>query len=137
MSIDNHPEFNVGTNNRGKSLIDLDNYRNDSFSIYEYSLKEVMDDVILVEYVDTPDGRDVMRNGILIPTSQIKYVWRIAQVHLAGPNCKQAKVGDKVCFPSDKGIPVANMNIIDKDGEKKCIKNACFLSEARIFGIIV
>ena len=123
------------TNNRGRSIIDLDTYRNDAFSVHGYALENLLEDVILVEYKDTADGRDVLRNGIVIPTAHVKHTWRIAYVHLAGTNCKTVKVGDHVCFPSDKGIPVSGVTILDPDKKEVYLKNACFLSEGRIFGV--
>ena len=126
---------NPSTNNRGRSLIDLDNYKRDAFDIHGFALRQVLDDVILVEYVDTNDCRDVMRNGIVLPSAHINHIWRIAVVHLAGPNCKLVKIGDHVCFPSDKGLPVSGINIVNENGNKIQLKAACFLSESRIFGV--
>ena len=33
-------------------LIDLDSYRNDNFTLFGYKLNQVLDDVLLIQYVD-------------------------------------------------------------------------------------
>jgi co-chaperonin GroES (HSP10) len=67
-----------------------------------------------------------MRNGIILPNQVVDHrAWRVAKVTLAGPACKQVKVGDIVIFPGDRGL-----QSIQKNG-----KMLVFLSEDRIFGI--
>ena len=131
---DKDSPINAATNNRGRSLINLDTYKNEGFNISGYALETVVDDVILVEYVDTADGREVLRNGIIRPVAHVNMMWRIAVVHLVGSGCKQVKPGDFVCFPGDKGLNAVDVDVI-KGGTVKHVKNACFLSESRIFGI--
>tara|TARA_Y100000310_G_C20481696_1_gene714992 strand:+ start:405 stop:917 length:513 start_codon:yes stop_codon:yes gene_type:complete len=119
-------------NSNDKGLIDLKSYENDSFSIFGYSLTNIFDDILLAQYVDlSDDGEAINRNGVLIPINQVQKAWRIGQVLSAGPNCQQVKVGDYICFPNDKGIPVSNL---DLDGFGT-VKNGIFLNEQRIFGI--
>ena len=67
-----------------------------------------------------------MRNGIILPNQVIdNRAWRVAKVKLAGPACKQVKIGDVIIFPGDRGL-----QSIQKNG-----KMLVFLSEERIFGI--
>lgn len=116
-----------------RSLIDLDTYRNDSFSLYGYKLNKVLDDILLVQYVDlSGDGKSVVRNGIHIPLAQVQRTWRLARVILAGPLCKYAEPGDIVCFPDDKGIKVDNISIKGIEGSAR---DCVFLNEQRIFGV--
>lgn len=133
MPIDSRIEFpkvDIDTLKPTRSLIDLDNYRNDTFSIHDYTITDVFDDILLVQFVDiTSDGESIVRNGILIPVNQIQKAWRLGKVILAGPNCKYTKVGDTVCFPNDKGIPVSNLPVKDIG----VLKNALFLNEERLF----
>lgn len=93
----------------------------------DYEIVELLSNVISVEYVDvSPDGKSIMRNGIILPNQVIDHrAWRVAKVKLAGPDCKQVKVGDVVIFPGDRGL-----QSIQKNG-----KMLVFLSEDRIFGI--
>ena len=72
-----------------------------------------------------------MRNDILVPIDHTKAAWRIGQIILAGPDCKNVKVDDFVCFPNDKGIPVSNV-VVKGLGK---IKQSIFLDETRIFGV--
>ena len=116
-----------------KGTIQLDNYSGgENFNLFGYELTSVLDDIILVKYVDcTEDGSEIMKNGVLVPINASTFTWRIGEVLLAGPNCTLVKVGDHVCFPNDKGIAVSNLEI-EKFGK---VKNSCFLNEDRIFGV--
>lgn len=117
-----------------KSLIDLSELPKNSFNsvFYGFSLKTLLDDVLLVKFVDeTEDGTNIVRNGIVVPVNVDTKAWRIGEVILAGPNAKHTKVGDHVCFPNNLGIPVANITV-DNYGT---LKKGIFLNEQRIFGI--
>ena len=116
-----------------RNLINLDTYQNDSFSLYGYKLNKVLDDILLVQYVDlSADGKSVVRNGIHIPLAQVQKTWRLARVILNGPLCKYASPGDIVCFPDDKGIKVDNISVKGIDGS---VRDCVFLNEERIFGV--
>jgi hypothetical protein len=117
-----------------RSLIDLDSYQDtDTFSLHGYKLNRVMDDIVLVQYVDlAADGNSVIRNGIHIPLSQVRRTWRMARVILVGPKCNYTKPGDIVCFPDDKGIKVDNLSVTGFDSS---IRDCLFLNEDRFFGI--
>jgi len=93
----------------------------------DYEIVELLSNVISVEYVDvSSDGKSIMRNGIILPNQVIdNRAWRVAKVKLAGPACKQVKIGDVIIFPGDRGL-----QSIQKNG-----KMLVFLSEERIFGI--
>lgn len=93
----------------------------------DYEIVELLSNVISVEYVDvSSDGKSIMRNGIILPNQVIdNRAWRVARVKLAGPACKQVKIGDVIIFPGDRGL-----QSIQKNG-----KMLVFLSEERIFGI--
>tara|TARA_R100000808_G_scaffold15544_1_gene35832 strand:+ start:5961 stop:6443 length:483 start_codon:yes stop_codon:yes gene_type:complete len=114
-------------------LIDLDQYTNDTFTLLGYKLSKVLDNIILVQYVDLADetGDTVLRNGIAIPLAHVEKAWRIGKVILAGPTCKHVAVDDYVCFPSDKGIPCSNLDV---EGFG-ILRDSVFLDEARIFGV--
>jgi cellobiose-specific phosphotransferase system component IIB len=117
-----------------KSLIDLSELPKNSFNsvFYGYNLKAVLDDVLLVKYVDeAEDGSSIIRNSIVIPINADTKAWRIGEVILCGPTAKYVKKGDYVCFPNNLGVPVANLDI---DGYGN-LKKGLFLNEQRIFGI--
>jgi co-chaperonin GroES (HSP10) len=93
----------------------------------DYEIVELLSDIIAVEYADVAeDGKSLVRNGIILPNQVVdNRAWRVAKVTLAGPKCKQVKVGDIIMFPGDRGL-----QSIQKNG-----KMLIFLSEERIFGI--
>ena len=93
----------------------------------DYEIVEVLGNIITVKYLDqAPDGVSLVRNGIILPHSVVDHrAWRVGEVVIAGPGCKQLKSGDKVIFPGDKGLTGLSRN-----GQ-----TVVFLSEDRIFGI--
>jgi hypothetical protein len=118
-----------------KGTVKLDKYTSsENFNLFGYELTHVLDDILLVKYVDcTDDGSEIWKNGVLVPINVSTFTWRIGEVILAGNNCKLVKKGDYITFPNDKGIQVGNL--IVKDVGR--LPNACFLNEDRIFGICV
>jgi len=115
-----------------RSLIDLSSHSSGDFGLEDYELTFILDDIILVEYVDiSSDGDSITRNGLFVPTNALTKAWRKARVILTGPNVKHAKKGDIVVFPNNLGVTVSNMDI---EGYGK-IKKGVFLNESRIFGI--
>lgn len=117
-----------------KSLIDLsDPTQGFDSTLMGYSLSTLMEDVILVRYVDeNEDGTALMRNGIMIPLNADTKAWRIGEVLLKGTKTEYVEVGSHVMFPNNLGIPIQN---IDVEGVGK-VKKGLFLNEARIFGVV-
>jgi len=118
-----------------KSLIDLAELPKNSFNsvFYGYNLKSLLDDILLVKYVDeTEDGASIIRNGIVVPLNAETKAWRIGEVILCGPNAKIVKTGDHICFPNNLGIPIANIEVENYG----TLKKGLFLNEQRIFGIV-
>lgn len=117
-----------------KSVIDLEAHSEGNFGLDEFVFQSVLDDVILVEYVDAmgAEGGDAIKRGsIYIPTNTLKSAWRKAKVILAGPTVKYVKEGDIVVFPGNLGVTVANLAVEDHGTLTKGV----FLNENRIFGI--
>jgi hypothetical protein len=117
-----------------KSLIDLsDPTHGFDTTLMGFSLSTLMEDVILVRYVDeNEDGTALLRNGIMVPLNADTKAWRIGEVLLKGTKTEYVEVGCHVMFPNNLGIPINN---IDVDGIGK-VKKGIFLNEARIFGIV-
>jgi hypothetical protein len=114
--------------NLNKGLVELENYKNSDLNLEGWTLTKVLDDIMMVEYVDvSADGTQIKRGNIWVPINVVNFTWRIGKVHLAGPRCT-VNVGDYVIFPNDKGIKVSNLNDID---------NVVFISESRIFGVAI
>jgi co-chaperonin GroES (HSP10) len=93
----------------------------------DYEIVELLGDIIMCKYVDVADdGKSLMRNGIILPAQTVdQRAWRVGEVLLIGPNCKQVKKGQRVIFPGDRGL----------QGLKRNGQVVIFLSEDRIFGI--
>ena len=126
-----HAQANLEYNVKG--TVQLDKYASsENFNLFGYELTTVLDDIILVKYVDcNDDGTEILKNGVWVPINVNTYAWRLGEVVLAGPRCNLVKVGDVVCFPNDKGIQVGNLEV---EGQGK-LKNSCVLNEERIFGM--
>ena len=117
-----------------KSLIDFSELPKNTFdSVFlGHNLKQVLDDVILAVFIDESDnGKEIVRNGILVPINADTRAWRLGKVILAGPNVKYAKTNDVICFPNNMGVPISNIEV-DNYGT---VKKGIFINEQRIFGI--
>ena len=107
--------------------VQLEQYQGHSLELDGWNLTKVLDDILMVQYVDVnEDGTEIKRGSIWVPINTVHFVWRVGKVMLAGPNCKTVQEGDYIVFPNDKGIQAANINDL---------KNIVFLSESRIFGV--
>lgn len=115
-----------------RSLIDLSDATQTSLELSDWVLKRVFDDIILVELIDENENAEVEREGLFLPGSVMKYLWRKGKVILTGQGVELCKIGDIVIFPNDKGILVTNVDV-DNFGK---IKKGMFLNERRIFGIL-
>jgi co-chaperonin GroES (HSP10) len=110
-----------------RGLVQIDKYKGNDFELNGWNLTKVLDDILMVQYVDINEaGTEIKRGNIWLPINAVQHTWRIGVVLLAGPNCKTVKQGDHIVFPNDKGIQVANLNNL---------KNIVFLNEARVFGV--
>lgn len=108
-------------------IVQLDQYQGHSLELDGWTLTNVLDDILMVQYVDiNEDGTEIKRGNIWVPINAVNFVWRVGKVILSGPNCKSVKEGDYIVFPNDKGIQAANINDL---------KHIVFLNEGRIFGI--
>lgn len=94
----------------------------------EWEIKGVTGDILMVEYADaTSDGELINRGGILVNAQVSQHVWRVGRIVKAGPGAsEQAKVGEYVMFPSDKGIPCT----------KFAGKDYIFINEERVFAFV-
>lgn len=114
-----------------RHLIDLTKYTDNDIGIDDYVLDKVMGDIILVEFADlTSDGRDVIRNGIVVPVNTLTNAWRKGKVVLKGPLVKYTEIGEIVLFPNNVGIRVSGIEV-NNFGK---IKDGLFLNEERMFG---
>lgn len=119
-----------------ESLIDLSRYTGSEFTLPDFQLTKLFDDLILAEFLDvSPDGDAIKRGDIFIPLNAAPKAWRVGVVHLLGDKCDGVEVNDMIVFPSDKGVPVTNLQYTNVDGESKTVKNGIFLNQERLFGV--
>jgi len=119
-----------------RSIINLDQNRDDQFSLLGYALDQTYNDIILLEFVDVVKGVEgdlIQRNGVLIPLNAATKAWRIGRVVLAGSGAINTKPGDLVCFPNDRGIPVSALDVVI-DGKARVVSMGVFINEERLFG---
>ena len=108
--------------------IQIEHHLGDDFDLAGWHLDKVLDNIIMVQYVDVNDeGTAIKRGNLWVPLGAVKQTFRIAKIIKAGPECKQVKENDYVAFPNDRGIQVSTLN---------GLKNIAFLNEDRIFGIV-
>jgi hypothetical protein len=128
-------QFNIDKLIPSKSLIDLSGFPKNSLdsSLIGYDLVDVLDDIILAEFVDVSvSGNEIIRNGLVVPINAQTNAWRIGIAVLCGKGCSLVKKGDYVCFPNNLGI---NISKIEVEGYGM-VDQGQFLNEHRIFGIV-
>jgi hypothetical protein len=116
-----------------KSLIDLSRLPRHTFNfVFDgYSLDMILDDAILVHYLDeSEDGRTLLRGGLHVPLNADAKAWRIGQIILAGPRVKYVAKGDTIMFPNNLGVEIGGIQVTGYGKLEKGI----FLNEQRIFG---
>jgi hypothetical protein len=118
-----------------RSLIDFTGFPSNSLdsTLLGYDLCDVLDDIVLTEFVDTGlTNNEIVRNGLVVPVNAQTNAWRIGKVVLAGRGCKLVKKGDYICFPNNMGVNISKVNVVDH-GQ---IESGQFLNEHRIFGVV-
>ena len=115
-----------------RSLIDLSDIASTTVELNDWVLKKTFDDIILVELIDENENSEVEQDGLYLPGSVMKYLWRKGKVILVGQGVELCKVNDILMFPNDKGVQVTNVEV-ENYGK---IRKGMFLNERRIFGIL-
>ena len=115
-----------------RSLIDLSDIASTTVELNDWVLKKTFDDIILVELIDENENSEVERDGLYLPGSVMKHLWRKGKVVLVGQGVELCKTNDFVMFPNDKGVLVTNVEV-ENYGK---IRKGMFLNERRIFGIL-
>ena len=93
-----------------------------------FEIDEMMNDLIMAEYVDEAGEDEVVRGGIVIKTNMShSRAWRTAKVIKVGPKVNERiRPGTYIRFPEDRGIP-------SMQGKRRLI----FLNEERVFCTVV
>lgn len=118
-----------------RSLIDLTGFPSNSLdsSLIGYDLVDVLDDILLAEFVDvSSSGNEIIRNGLVVPINAQTNAWRIGLVVIAGKGCTLVKKGDYICFPNNMGVNISKIEVAGYG----VIESGQFLNEHRIFGVV-
>lgn len=114
-----------------KGLVQVESYKGEVIPLDKWEVISPMEDIIMAEYVDTEDGDNVERDGIIIPKSMNEKTWRVVKVLKRGPKVSDIiQEGSFLITPGDKGIPTI---MTSKTGKKKFL---LFINEARIFCVV-
>ena len=127
--------INIDKLTPSRSLIDLSGFPKNSLdsALIGYDLVDVLDDIILTEFVDVSvSGNEIIRNGLVVPINTQTNAWRIGIVVLCGKGCTLVKKGDYICFPNNLGI---NISKVEVEGYGM-VDAGHFLNEHRIFGVV-
>lgn len=99
------PLQHININNSVKSLYRTEKIVDHNLDVSRWKIKNIYKDTIWVQLLDEPDADAIMRNGIVIPTSQTRPPFRFGKVIMCGDETKYAKVGEIVRFPYGIGQP--------------------------------
>lgn len=71
----------------------------------KWNIKQLYGTTLWVQLIDEPDADTLVKNGITIPISQTKGLYRIGRVLMAGKDVKESKVGEYIRFSHGLGSP--------------------------------
>lgn len=107
--------------------MDLQNMAGTVVPYLDWEITDVLDDIIMVQFVDVEEDGFVKRESLFLKADPTKQLWRVGKVILSGPKCsKRIHPGVHIIFPNDKGIQVPKVG---------GFHNVAFINEERIFGI--
>ena len=78
---------------------------NYDLDLSRWKIKNLYKDTLWVQLLDEPDADTIVRNGITIPISQTKGLFRLGKVLMSGPDVNYAKEGEIVRFAQNVGMP--------------------------------
>lgn len=114
-----------------RGMIAVESYKGEVIPLDKWDVVSPMGDIVMAEYVDTSDGENIERGGLVIPKSMNEKTWRVCKVLKKGPEVSETITeGGYIITPGDKGIPAI---MLVKDGKSK---NILFINEARIFCVV-
>jgi len=99
MSQDRLVESIVNSLPRREKLI------NHNIDLKQWKVKHIYKDTLWVKLIDEPDASTVLKNGIVLTSSQAKGPYSLGEVLMVGGDVVHAKVGDHVMFIKQVGQP--------------------------------
>jgi co-chaperonin GroES (HSP10) len=99
------PLQNASINHAIKKLYKTEKIVNYDLDLSKWKIKHLYKDTLWVQLLDEPDADTIMRNGIAIPVSQSKGLFRLGKVLMCGPDAKHATSGEIIRFSQGVGQP--------------------------------
>lgn len=88
-----------------KKLYNTEKIVNYNIDFSKWKIKNLYKDSLWVQLIDEPDADTIVKNGIAIPVSKSKGLYRLGKVIMCGPDVKYAMVGEFIRFPQGVGAP--------------------------------
>lgn len=105
----------------------LEKYKVEPMPALDWKFTELLDDIIMVKYLDTDHEGNIKRGSFFIPGDIARNIWRVGEIVMKGDSVKAPlEIGKAVMFAADKGIPCVLHN---KD-------QVVFLNADRVFGVV-
>ena len=61
-----------------RGLVQIDKYKGNDFELNGWNLTKVLDDILMVQYVDINEaGTEIKRGNIWLPINAVQHTWRI------------------------------------------------------------
>lgn len=100
---------------------------NHNIDLKDWNIKQLYKDTLWIQLLDEPDAHTVIKNGIVLTSSQAKGAYSLGRILMVGPDVKHAAVDDKVLFVKHVGQPAHR----SFDGYK-----TCFVREESIMAVL-
>jgi co-chaperonin GroES (HSP10) len=88
-----------------KKLYKTEKIVNHDLDLSKWKIKQLYKDVLWVQLLDEPAADTIVKNGIALPVSQTKGLFRLGKVIMCGPDTQYAKVGEIIRFSQGVGMP--------------------------------
>lgn len=88
-----------------KKLYTTEKIVNYDLDLSKWKIKQLYKDTLWIQLLDEPAADTIMRNGIALPVSQTKGLFRLGKVIMCGPDTKHAQVGEIIRFSHGVGMP--------------------------------
>ncbi len=105
----------------------LEKYKIEPVPARDWKFTELLDDIIMVKYLDTDHEGNIKRGSIVVPGDIARNIWRVGEIVMKGEGVKSPlDIGKCVMFAADKGLPCVLHN-----GDQ-----VIFLNADRVFGVV-
>jgi len=78
---------------------------NHNIDLKDWRIVNLYKDSLWVKLIDEPDAHTVIKNGIVLTTTQAKGPYSLGEILMTGPDVKHAVVGSHILFVKQVGQP--------------------------------